>query len=157
MGSFRVRSSTSIRTWIGTQYADVEAGEAATWRVGRVSLSRVDSNAAITYRHLTLGYLKAGWVMDAIKTLKKGKWQPLTKRMMRSISWLESTLMVVENIVGMHLCTYNALLKGNLKPAFIKKGKNLDQAPPPQMCVSPQILVYYCFLVPLISTGSKAI
>ena len=39
---------------------------------------------AITYRHLTLGYLKAGQVTDAIKTLKDSKWTPLTKRNMQS-------------------------------------------------------------------------
>ncbi|XP_078148545.1 pentatricopeptide repeat-containing protein At1g07590, mitochondrial-like [Carex rostrata] len=87
---------------------------------------------AITYRHLTLGYLKAGQVTDAIKTLKDSKWTPLTKRNMQSTAWLESTLMVVEMFghsgildyaefvfkelkrskYSRHTFVFNALLKG---------------------------------------------
>ncbi|KAJ4773019.1 hypothetical protein LUZ62_057276 [Rhynchospora pubera] len=87
---------------------------------------------AITYRHLTLGYLKAGLVKDGIETIKKENCEPLTNKVRQSKPWLESTFMVVEMFSHLgalenaklvfeelkkskysrHAFVYNALLKG---------------------------------------------
>ncbi|XP_078165936.1 pentatricopeptide repeat-containing protein At1g07590, mitochondrial-like [Carex rostrata] len=100
---------------------------------------------AITYRHLTLGYLKAGRVTDAINTLKRGKYEQLTKKAMRSASWLESTLMVVEMFSQLgklgkaefvfkelkrskysrHTFVFNALLKGYVTARVYRHEENL--------------------------------
>ncbi|KAJ3688437.1 hypothetical protein LUZ61_017601 [Rhynchospora tenuis] len=87
---------------------------------------------AITYRQMSLGYLKAGLVKDAIETIKMEKCEPLTNKVRQSKPWLESTLMVVEMLSHLgelenaklvfeelkkskyshHAFVYNALLKG---------------------------------------------
>ncbi|KAF9605186.1 hypothetical protein IFM89_014299 [Coptis chinensis] len=51
---------------------------------------------AITYRHLTLGCLKAGLVEEALKTLEVGMDKTITSTVKRSTPWLETTLLVVE-------------------------------------------------------------
>ncbi|KAF9603980.1 hypothetical protein IFM89_039334 [Coptis chinensis] len=51
---------------------------------------------AITYRHLTLGCLKAGLVEEALKALEVGMDQTITSTVKRSTPWLETTLLVVE-------------------------------------------------------------
>ncbi|XP_078179396.1 pentatricopeptide repeat-containing protein At1g07590, mitochondrial-like [Carex rostrata] len=87
---------------------------------------------AITYRHLTLGYLKAGMVKNAIKTIKLGECETLVNNVRQSMPWLETTYMIVEmfghlgkleNVklvfeelkkskYSQHTFVYNALLKG---------------------------------------------
>ncbi|XP_019052694.1 PREDICTED: pentatricopeptide repeat-containing protein At1g07590, mitochondrial isoform X2 [Nelumbo nucifera] len=56
---------------------------------------------AITYRHLTLGCLKAGLVQEALKTLKMGMDQTATKTVRRSTPWLETTHSIVEIFADM--------------------------------------------------------
>ncbi|KAF5206149.1 Pentatricopeptide repeat-containing protein [Thalictrum thalictroides] len=51
---------------------------------------------AITYRHLSLGCLKAGMVEEALKTLEVGLGQTITSNVKRSTPWLETTLLIVE-------------------------------------------------------------
>jgi pentatricopeptide repeat protein len=87
---------------------------------------------AITYRHLTLGYLRVGLVKDAINSIKMGECEPLANNVQQSMPWLETTLMVVEMFghlgklentklifeelkkskYSRHAFVYNALFKG---------------------------------------------
>lgn len=51
---------------------------------------------SITYRHLTLGCLKAGLTKEALKTIEMGSKQTTSSRIKRSSPWLETTLSIVE-------------------------------------------------------------
>ncbi|XP_052165398.1 pentatricopeptide repeat-containing protein At1g07590, mitochondrial [Oryza glaberrima] len=52
---------------------------------------------AITYRHLTLGCLKAGIVKEALKTMDIAKKEVVTKKVKSSTPWLETTHMILES------------------------------------------------------------
>ncbi|KAI3966087.1 hypothetical protein MKW92_044665 [Papaver armeniacum] len=52
---------------------------------------------AITFRHLALGFLKAGMFKKALKTLNAGMNQITSTTVKRSTPWLETTLLMVEN------------------------------------------------------------
>ncbi|XP_064939934.1 pentatricopeptide repeat-containing protein At1g07590, mitochondrial-like [Musa acuminata AAA Group] len=56
---------------------------------------------AITYRHLTLGCLKAGLWDEALKTMNLGKNEDLSFRVRRSTPWLETTHMLLEVFADM--------------------------------------------------------
>lgn len=56
---------------------------------------------AITYRHLTLGCMKAGLVEEALKTLEVGMDQTITTNVKRSTPWLETTLLIAEEFADM--------------------------------------------------------
>ncbi|KAJ4970020.1 hypothetical protein NE237_003119 [Protea cynaroides] len=56
---------------------------------------------AITYRHLTLGCLKAGLVEEALKTLEVGIDEITTTKVRRSAPWLETTHSIVEIFADM--------------------------------------------------------
>ncbi|XP_073011727.1 pentatricopeptide repeat-containing protein At1g07590, mitochondrial isoform X2 [Typha latifolia] len=56
---------------------------------------------AITYRHLTLGCLKAGLVEEALRTMNMAKYETLTLQVRRSKPWLETTHMLLEAFANM--------------------------------------------------------
>ncbi|XP_021720858.1 pentatricopeptide repeat-containing protein At1g07590, mitochondrial-like [Chenopodium quinoa] len=51
---------------------------------------------AITYRHLTLGCLKAGLTKEALKTIEMGSKQFTSSKVKKSTPWLETTLSILE-------------------------------------------------------------
>ncbi|KMT05246.1 hypothetical protein BVRB_7g173870 [Beta vulgaris subsp. vulgaris] len=50
----------------------------------------------ITYRHLTLGCLKAGLTKEALKTIEMGSKQITSSKVKKSTPWLETTLSILE-------------------------------------------------------------
>ncbi|KAK9154293.1 hypothetical protein Sjap_001773 [Stephania japonica] len=101
---------------------------------------------SITYRHLSLGCLKSGLVVEALKTLEVGMDEVTTARVRKSTPWLETTLLMVEIFADMgdlenakklflelkearytrYTFVYNALIRAHVKakvydPDLLKK------------------------------------
>ncbi|KAF6137763.1 hypothetical protein GIB67_040471 [Kingdonia uniflora] len=76
---------------------------------------------APTYLHLTLGCLKGGLIEKAMKTFEAGTDQTIARSVKRSISWLETTLSIVQVFADMGDVENAKKFFGDLKEARYSK------------------------------------